>query len=155
MDRRIKEFLHEKDIQEALDASNFDYIYKKYEEIPEGTSSLTDIFLKSNINFLPFITKIYTNMFASLKIKSITIPNSVTNIAAYAFSWCKSLKSITIPRSVTKIEEGAFYNCISLSSIIYQDTKKKWEEIVKGKYWNQNVQIKFIHCTDGDINIKI
>ena len=53
----------------------------------------------------------------SRNITHITIPNSVTNIGRYAFSWCKSLQSITIPNSVTIIDAYAFYECKSLKSI--------------------------------------
>ena len=45
------------------------------------------------------------------KLKSITISDSVTIIGDYAFSGCKKLKSITIPDSVTAIGEGAFEGC--------------------------------------------
>ncbi|MBO5189283.1 MAG: leucine-rich repeat domain-containing protein, partial [Alistipes sp.] len=48
---------------------------------------------------------------------SITIPNSVTSIGEYAFSFCKALTSITIPDSVIEIEIAAFWNCSSLTSI--------------------------------------
>ena len=51
------------------------------------------------------------------RLKSITIPNSVTSIGELAFSHCNSLTSITIPNSVTSIGEFAFYGCSSLTSI--------------------------------------
>jgi hypothetical protein len=73
---------------------------------------------------------------------SVTIPNSVTTIGAYAFDGCTSLASVTftptskvtsignyafrgctsltsvpIPNSVTSIGTGAFQNCTSLTSV--------------------------------------
>ena len=54
-------------------------------------------------------------------ITSITIPNSVTNIANSAFCFCNKLTSITIPNSVTSIGEGAFFECTSLKSIKLPD----------------------------------
>ena len=45
------------------------------------------------------------------------IPNSVTSIGEYAFSWCRSLTSVTIPNSVTTIGDYAFEECQSLKSI--------------------------------------
>ncbi|MDY5928439.1 MAG: leucine-rich repeat domain-containing protein [Candidatus Onthovivens sp.] len=50
-------------------------------------------------------------------ITKVVIPNSVTNIGAYAFSGCTSLASINIPNSVTSIEPNTFYHCTSLKSI--------------------------------------
>lgn len=50
-------------------------------------------------------------------IKSITIPNSVTEIGYGAFRFCSGLTSITIPNSVTKIGSFAFAYCYGLTSI--------------------------------------
>ena len=49
--------------------------------------------------------------------KTTIIPNSVTSIGYYAFSYCWGLTSITIPNSVTSIGIGAFYNCSGLTSV--------------------------------------
>ena len=48
---------------------------------------------------------------------SITIPNSVTSIGYEAFADCTGLTSITIPNSVTSIGRYAFYGCTGLTSI--------------------------------------
>ena len=48
---------------------------------------------------------------------SITIPNSVTSIGAAAFSGCSKLTSVTIPNSVTSIGGSAFSGCSGLTSI--------------------------------------
>ena len=49
--------------------------------------------------------------------QNTTIPNSVTSIGEWAFSYCESLTSITIPNSVTRIGSGAFSGCSGLTSI--------------------------------------
>ena len=46
-----------------------------------------------------------------------TIPEGVTSIGTYAFSYCTSLTSITIPEGVTEIGSFAFSGCSSLTSI--------------------------------------
>ncbi len=48
---------------------------------------------------------------------SVTIPNSVTSIGYRAFAYSNFLKSITIPDSVTNIGDGAFSDCTELTSI--------------------------------------
>ena len=55
------------------------------------------------------------------KLTSITIPDSVTSIADYAFS-ASGLTSVTIPDSVTSIGNRAFYNCRSLTSVTMLST---------------------------------
>ena len=50
-------------------------------------------------------------------VTSITIPDSVTSIGGYAFSFCTGLTSVVIPDSVTSIGERAFRNCTGLTSI--------------------------------------
>src|SRR5574344_132889 len=99
MDIRLKEFLHRDIIKKALNNNDFDYIYQEYEKINFGaitTSDLTQVFLKSNIDFLPYISKIYKEMFRDLDIKSITIPNNIKIIANRSFLFCRALDSVTI-----------------------------------------------------------
>ena len=50
-------------------------------------------------------------------LKSVTIPNSVTNIGYLAFSGCTGLTSVTIPNSVTSIGNSAFYDCSGLKTV--------------------------------------
>ena len=54
-------------------------------------------------------------------IKSVTIPDGVTNIGAYAFRGCTALTSVTIPSSVTSIGAYAFSGCTPLTSITIPD----------------------------------
>ena len=53
-----------------------------------------------------------------LKIRSVTIPNTVTSIGVKAFYECKDLKEITIPNSVVSIGDDAFYRCLWLENLI-------------------------------------
>ena len=48
---------------------------------------------------------------------SYNIPNGVTSIGDYAFSYQDGLTSVTIPNSITSIGSGAFYNCKGLTSV--------------------------------------
>jgi hypothetical protein len=50
-------------------------------------------------------------------LSSITIPNSVTSIGAYAFFDCTSLTNVTLGTNVTSIGDEAFCACFRLASI--------------------------------------
>ena len=51
------------------------------------------------------------------EIKELTIPNSVTSIGQFAFTYCKSLSSVSISDGVTSIGGNAFSYCSNLTSI--------------------------------------
>ena len=53
---------------------------------------------------------------------SYSIPDSVTEISAWAFCDCQSLEQIIIPDSVIEIGEGAFYQCESLRELVIPDS---------------------------------
>ena len=57
------------------------------------------------------------NSFAPAGITTYNIPDSVTEIGSWAFSYCSGLTSVTIPDSVTEIGEDAFFDCDGLTSI--------------------------------------
>ena len=64
------------------------------------------------------VTEIGDNAFYYCEgLTSITIPDSVKTIGNHAFGNCQSLTSITIPDSVTIIGNGAFTSCTSLTNI--------------------------------------
>lgn len=50
-------------------------------------------------------------------IKSVYIPDGITDIGKSAFSGCVNLTAIEIPNSVTHIDDYAFYACNGLSSV--------------------------------------
>ena len=54
--------------------------------------------------------------------KSTIIPNSVSDIAEWAFHSCRGLTSITIPNGVTNISSSAFSGCIDLTNITLPNT---------------------------------
>ncbi len=53
---------------------------------------------------------------------SYEVPDSVTEISAWAFCNCTSLEEVIIPDSVNEIGEGAFYQCSSLKHIVIPDS---------------------------------
>ena len=52
--------------------------------------------------------------FGCLYLQEINIHSNITSIGGYAFQTCKALTSITLPDSITYIGSFAFYNCENL-----------------------------------------
>lgn len=52
------------------------------------------------------------------KLKSVSIPDTVTHISRYAFVHCTSLETINMPDSLYAIEEYAFHDCPLLKGIV-------------------------------------
>ena len=59
----------------------------------------------------------------------------VTSIGEKAFADSYSLKSVTIPDSVTEIDSFAFENCSNLKTINYRGTKAQWQAIATPIPW--------------------
>ena len=86
-----------------------------------GSSSKSNFNLRNQITSFVFGTEVefIPGYLCSglTKLKSITIPNRVTDIGEYAFSGCSGLTSVVIPDSVIGIEESAFSSCSGLTSV--------------------------------------
>jgi hypothetical protein len=80
------------------------------------------------------VTEIKRSAFSGCtNLTNVTIPNSVTIIESAAFYGCTSLTNITIPESVTYIGMVAFNNCTSLISITIPDSVTEiWEQAFSG-----------------------
>jgi hypothetical protein len=96
------------------------------------TGTNDDVVIWSTIGSLPVVS-IGTSAFNGSGITSLTIPDSVANIGAYAFSAAdnvgvpirggggpRPLTSVTIPNSVTNIGNWAFEACTRLTGVYFQ-----------------------------------
>ena len=87
------------------------YEYRAEEDYWEitgiGTVTDNEIVIPSTFEGKP-VGSIGRNVFASPKLTSVTIPDSIINIGEGAFSGCSGLTVITIPGSVKYIGEKAF-----------------------------------------------
>ena len=72
------------------------------------------------------VKEIAAGAFLGKPIKTIIIPDSVTNIGRVAFKNCSGLTSVTIGNSMTSISEFAFENCNSLTSVYYTGDIAGW-----------------------------
>ena len=68
------------------------------------------------------ITEIANNGFSETKISDVIIPDTVTRIGEYSFSYCPNLKNVTIPYSVKIIDYCAFANCPRLTYMFIPDS---------------------------------
>jgi hypothetical protein len=89
--------------------------YYTYHNDYTGSVSIPDSVLY-NGNYYK-VTSIGSSAFLSCNaLTSVTIGNSVTSIAAFAFA-NSSLTSVTIPNSVSSIGNNAFESCVALTSV--------------------------------------
>ncbi len=70
------------------------------------------------------------------EVTTLTIPEEITQIKAYAFYHCEGLASVTIPDGVTSIGSGAFWGCTGLTRVDITDLTT-WCEIDFGD-WSAN-----------------
>lgn len=59
--------------------------------------------------------------FGCSNLQSVTIPDTVITIGAYAFAQCSNLTNIAIPNSVATLHRGAFYGCRKLNEVQLSD----------------------------------
>lgn len=55
------------------------------------------------------------------KLKSVTIPDTVTHISRFAFAHCISLETVNMPKSLYAIEQYAFFDCPKLKGINFPE----------------------------------
>ncbi len=85
--------------------------------------NISDIAAWCNISFATYNSNpLYCahNLYLNGKLViDLVIPDSVTSIGSYAFSYCTGLTSVTIPDSVKSIGHYAFSGCTGLNTVYY------------------------------------
>lgn len=88
-------------------------------------------------------------------------PNTVTEIAGYAFHGCEKVTAVTIPDAVTRVGNGAFSGCSALkclvlpaslqnlNSYVFEDCSALTDLVIK-----ENVKKIYGHVFDGCDNLK-
>ena len=109
--------------------------------VPDGIESIGDgAFQKSKLRSISIpgsVTFIGSCAFSDCSsLSDIDIPGNVTCINMYAFSGCGGLTAITVPGGVTDIGEGAFSFCGSLQSINVDEENTEYIS-VDGNLYNK------------------
>lgn len=82
-----------------------------------GNSAFQNCSSLSEINFPSKLILIGSYTFANTALKKVQLPQSLTEIKAYAFQNCKDLESLNFPPNVTDIYSYTFQNCKKLKDI--------------------------------------
>ena len=84
------------------------------------------------------IKRIGVGAFSRSKLKSITLPATVTEIGPTAFADCSNLQEITLPETLTSIGHQAFIHCHRLKSVTIPDSVTSIDVGVFG--WCENMK---------------
>ena len=71
----------------------------------------------STITWNSKIRSIGQYAFSNTAITSLTLPNSVTTVGAYAFTECGGLKTVVLGTNLTEIPDSMFFKCKSLQKV--------------------------------------
>ena len=82
---------------------------------------------------------------------SVTLSPDLTSIGVSVFENCTALESVTIPAGVTDIGFFAFSGCSSLSIIYFEGTRRQWDAVTKGGFWNNDCpEEQQVICLDAE-----
>ena len=80
---------------------------------------ITSVNISNGIKYLDIagIAEIGAVFYDCTNLKSVTLPQSLTNIDAFIFENCPSITSVTIPANVSEITINPFINCENLTEV--------------------------------------
>lgn len=144
---KMKEFLKQEHIQEAMERNDIEYVYDKFYYASNGfTNVLTDFLIDMNIQPIDYISKVLEQIYyCCSSIRNITIPKSIETIGAYAFKGCHDLQTVIIEDGVKRIQSEAFAFCDKLDITIPPSV----EEIYLDAFEATNHVI--IRCYNGSV----
>ena len=126
-------------------------------EIEDSDSSIGDFIIENgilrkymgndkNIKIPDSVTEIYAYAFHGCSsLTSVSIPDSVTEIGLYAFDDCSSLSGISIPNSVTYIGKKAFNHC-KINNLEYRNLLK-----IKNGLALSDDESEVLYCTNSSL----
>ena len=95
----------------------------KWTRDPNLISEISQIFIKSGINPLKYLTTVPRYFLYGTELETIEIPNNIIEIDNNAF-FDSDLIDVEIPDSVIEMGENIFYSCMKLKSIKFSKNCK-------------------------------
>lgn len=114
---REMEKLSKLDLVDVLIISGGDWYSYKTWLSTSGTSYYEYLYTQDD--------KVSLWMFKDLKLKSISLPKSITAVGEYAFGYCSLLETIAMSDNLTEIGAHAFDGCASLKNIVIPNNVEK------------------------------
>ena len=149
---RLKRFINQN--AQFIDNNEFDTLFSNGVEAKIPLGDISELLIRSGIDFLPYVDHIYTYMFHDVQeLERLTLSDNIEYIGAYAFNDCTNLKYLSLPKELKMIRFAPFDNCPKLQILNYRGTIDDWGKVQLNQSWNKNSSIKVIRCLDGDINI--
>lgn len=72
------------------------------------------------------VTTIGDNAFKNSKVRTVTMPNTITEIGVEAFFSCNRLENITFSNTLKKIDSNAFWGCDTITEIVLPDSLEEF-----------------------------
>lgn len=149
---RLKRFINQN--AQFIDNNEFDTLFSNGVEAKIPAGDISEMLIRSGIDFLPYVDHIYTSMFYDVQeLERLTLGDNIEYIGTYAFDGCVNLEYLSLPKDLKMIKTAPFDNCPKLQILNYQGTVDDWGKVRLNQGWNKYSSIKVIRCLDGDINI--
>lgn len=108
----------------ALTSVNIPYGVRRLENfVFTYCTSLSNVTLPSTLEYMGNYT------FTRCPIKTLTIPDKITEIPGVMCDGCKNLTSVTLPAGLKSVGSGAFNSCTSLKDVYFRGTETQWKNI--------------------------
>ena len=149
---RLKRFINQN--AQFIDNNEFDTLFSNGVEAKISLGDISELLIRSGIDFLPYVDHIYAFMFFNVQeLERLTLGDNIEYIGTYAFEGCTNLEYLSLPKDLKMIKAAPFNNCPKLQILNYQGTIDDWGKVQLNQGWNKYSSIKVIRCLDGDINI--
>lgn len=95
-----------------------------------GDSTDTEIFVAAAVDGLPVVA-----------------------VGARALENCDALAAVSLPSSINQIGAYAFSGCKNLKTLSYGGTVSQWEKVEKDPDWNVGSALRTVVCSDGTVTV--